>query len=62
MIDLLQGIGLILIGGGVFGESIASIIRERYLGRAALIRAERGDPELPPPPREGPWPFRLPRR
>ena len=62
MFEVLQIFGLVLMGVAMAGESIASIIRERYLGKATLIRAQRGDPELPSPPRERAWPFRLPRR
>jgi hypothetical protein len=48
MPDYMSQIVLVLVGGlssGAMLHGVAAIIRERYRGKALLIRAKRGDPE-----------------
>lgn len=47
MVEQLAGVGALLAGLGWFGFGIAAVVREYFAGTAKLIRARRGDPELP---------------
>ncbi len=48
MIEQIQAVALLSAGVGALCTGIAMIVRERYRGKVLLLRAERGDPELPP--------------
>ncbi|HZG08051.1 MAG TPA: hypothetical protein VEZ70_03625 [Allosphingosinicella sp.] len=47
MIEQIQAIAFLAGGVGALCTGIAMIIRERYRGKVLVLRAERGDPELP---------------
>jgi hypothetical protein len=47
MIEQMQAGGLLFTGAGLMFSGVALILRERYRGQALLIRARRGDPEVP---------------
>ena len=63
-----QDAALPFSGLGLMFSGLAMVLRERYRGKALLIRAERGDPEQPRVawlsfPRGGPAkPARAPKR
>lgn len=47
MIEQVQVAALVCTGVGAMCSGVALIIKESYRGKALLLRAKRGDPELP---------------
>lgn len=48
MIESVRDIAVIGLGFGGFGAGIAAILNAWFNGRAKLLRAQRGDPEIVP--------------
>lgn len=50
MMEHIQVAALLCTGMGAMFTGVAMVIRECYRGKALLLRAERGDPEVVGPP------------